>query len=130
MEKMDTSTFSTRASLILTGLGYSKTTIHKKTKEMSGGWRMRVALGKALFVQPSLLLLDAPPAHLDLEACVWLEENLKTWARTLVLVSHSHDFLYVVCTNMFYLREYKLIYYGVNYDSYGGARAGRGAGRM
>src|SRR3569833_1144386 len=118
MEKMDPSTFSTRASLILTGLGFNKTTIHKKTKDMSGGWRMRVALGKALFVQPSLLLLDDPTAHLDLEACVWLEEYLKKWERTLVLVSHSQDFLNGVCTNMIDMREKKLIYYGGNYDSY------------
>ena len=79
MDKMDPSTFSTRASLILTGLGFNKKTIHKKTKDMSGGWRMRVALAKALFVKPSLLLLDDPTAHLDLEACVWLEEYLKKW---------------------------------------------------
>lgn len=69
-EAMDPSTFEVRASKILTGLGFNKKTIHKKTKDMSGGWRMRVALGKALFVKPSLLLLDDPTAHLDLEACV------------------------------------------------------------
>lgn len=99
MDKMDPSTFATRASLILTGLGFNKTTIHKKTKDMSGGWRMRVALAKALFVKPSLLLLDDPTAHLDLEACVWLEEYMKKWERTLVLVSHSEDFLNGVCTH-------------------------------
>ena len=57
---MDPSTFEVRASKILTGLGFDKKTIHKKTKDMSGGWRMRVALAKALFVKPSLLLLDDP----------------------------------------------------------------------
>ncbi|MCJ1289925.1 ABC transporter ATP-binding protein arb1 [Xylographa carneopallida] len=118
METMDPSTFQTRASLILTGLGFNKTTIHKKTKDMSGGWRMRVALAKALFVKPSLLLLDDPTAHLDLEACVWLEEYLKKWDRTLILVSHSMDFLNGVCTNMIDMRMKKLIYYGGNYDSY------------
>ncbi|KAK4467189.1 P-loop containing nucleoside triphosphate hydrolase protein [Cladorrhinum samala] len=118
MDKMDPSTFATRASLILTGLGFNKTTIHKMTKDMSGGWRMRVALAKALFVKPTLLLLDDPTAHLDLEACVWLEEYLKKWDRTLVLVSHSQDFLNGVCTNMIDMRERKLLYYGGNYDSY------------
>jgi len=103
-ESMDPSTFHTRASLILTGLGFNKVTIHKKTKDMSGGWRMRVALGKALFVKPSLLLLDDPTAHLDLEACVWLEEYMKKWDRTLILVSHSMDFLNGVCTNMIDMR--------------------------
>ncbi|KAH8664589.1 putative ABC transporter protein [Xylariales sp. PMI_506] len=118
MDKMDPSTFATRASLILTGLGFNKTTIHKKTKDMSGGWRMRVALGKALFVKPSLLLLDDPTAHLDLEACVWLEEYMKKWDRTLVLVSHSQDFLNGVCTTMIDMRKQQLLYYGGNYDSY------------
>ncbi|KAI9805183.1 MAG: ABC transporter ATP-binding protein arb1 [Sarcosagium campestre] len=118
METMDPSTFQTRASLILTGLGFNKTTIHKRTKDMSGGWRMRVALGKALFVKPSLLLLDDPTAHLDLEACVWLEEYLKKWDRTLVLVSHSMDFLNGVCTNMIDMRMKQLLYYGGNYDTY------------
>src|ERR1700759_2431823 len=115
---MDPSTFEVRASLILTGLGFNKKTIHKKTKDMSGGWRMRVALGRALFVKPSLLLLDDPTAHLDLEACVWLEEYLKKWDRTLILVSHSMDFLNGVCTNMIDMRQKQLMYYGGNYDSY------------
>jgi ATP-binding cassette subfamily F protein 2 len=123
MDKMDPSTFSTRASLILTGLGFNKKTLHKKTKDMSGGWRMRVALAKALFVRPAILLLDDPTAHLDLEACVWLEEYMSKWDRTLILVSHSMDFLNGVCTNMIDMRMQKLIYYGGNYDSYHKTRA-------
>ena len=118
IDSMDPSTFHTRASLILTGLGFNKKTMDKKTKDMSGGWRMRVALAKALFVKPSLLLLDDPTAHLDLEACVWLEEYLKKWDRTLILVSHSMDFLNGVCTNMLDMRQKQLMYYGGNYDSY------------
>ncbi|KAL1956231.1 hypothetical protein VTO42DRAFT_7491 [Malbranchea cinnamomea] len=130
MESMDPSTFHTRASLILTGLGFNKKTIQKKTKDMSGGWRMRVALGKALFVKPSLLLLDDPTAHLDLEACVWLEEYLKKWDRTLVLVSHSMDFLNGVCTNMIDMRHKKLTYYGGNYDSYQKTRSEQETNQM
>lgn len=118
IDNLDQSTFQTRASLILTGLGFNKKTIHKKTKDMSGGWRMRVALAKALFVKPSLLLLDDPTAHLDLEACVWLEEYLKKWDKTLVLVSHSMDFLNGVCSNMIDMRQKQLQYYGGNYDTY------------
>ncbi|RJE19320.1 hypothetical protein PHISCL_08348 [Aspergillus sclerotialis] len=130
MDKMDPSTFHTRASLILTGLGFNKHTIHKKTKDMSGGWRMRVALGKALFVKPSLLLLDDPTAHLDLEACVWLEEYMKKWDRTLVLISHSMDFLNGVCTNMIDMRMQKLLYYGGNYDSYHKTRSEQETNQM
>ncbi|KAK2760551.1 ATP-binding cassette sub-family f member 2 [Colletotrichum kahawae] len=130
MDKMDPSTFATRASLILTGLGFNKVTIHKKTKDMSGGWRMRVALAKALFVKPSLLLLDDPTAHLDLEACVWLDEYLKKWERTLILVSHSMDFLNGVCTTMLDMRMKQLLYYGGNYDSYSKTRSEQETNQM
>lgn len=123
MDELDPATFESRASVILIGLGFNSVTIKKKTKDMSGGWRMRVALAKALFVKPTLLLLDDPTAHLDLEACVWLEEYLKRWPRTLVLVSHSQDFLNGVCTNMIDMRQQKLILYGGNYDSYIKTRA-------
>lgn len=118
IDEMDPSTFESRAAIILTGLGFNSQTIKKKTKDMSGGWRMRVALSKALFVKPTLLLLDDPTAHLDLAACVWLEEYLKRWDRTLILVSHSQDFLNGVCTNMIDMRMKKLQMYGGNYDSY------------
>ncbi|CAI4413426.1 AMM_1a_G0014650.mRNA.1.CDS.1 [Saccharomyces cerevisiae] len=118
MDSLDPDTFESRAAIILIGLGFNKKTILKKTKDMSGGWKMRVALAKALFVKPTLLLLDDPTAHLDLEACVWLEEYLKRFDRTLVLVSHSQDFLNGVCTNMIDMRAQKLTAYGGNYDSY------------
>ncbi|SCW02912.1 LAFE_0F17018g1_1 [Lachancea fermentati] len=118
MDSMDPNTFESRAAVILIGLGFNSQTILKKTKDMSGGWKMRVALAKALFVKPTLLLLDDPTAHLDLEACVWLEEYLKRFDRTLVLVSHSQDFLNGVCTNMIDMRMQRLTAYGGNYDSY------------
>jgi ATP-binding cassette subfamily F protein 2 len=80
---------------------------------------MRVSLAKALFVKPTLLLLDEPTNHLDLEACVWLEEYLKSYDRILVLVSHSQDFLNGVCTNIMNLtHQRKLVYYGGNYDTF------------
>ncbi|CEP62949.1 ATP-binding cassette family ATPase ARB1 LALA0_S06e07602g [Lachancea lanzarotensis] len=118
MDSLDPSTFESRAAVILIGLGFNSKTINKKTKDMSGGWKMRVALAKALFVKPTLLLLDDPTAHLDLEACVWLEEYLKRFDRTLVLVSHSQDFLNGVCSNMIDMRMQRLIAYGGNFDSY------------
>lgn len=118
IDGLDPSTFESRAAVILIGLGFDSQTINKKTKNMSGGWRMRVALAKTLFVKPSLLLLDDPTAHLDLGACVWLEECLKKFNKILILVSHSQDFLNGVCTNMIDMRNKRLQTYGGNYDSY------------
>lgn len=116
---MDPATFESRAAVLLNGLGFGPEMMKKKTKDMSGGWRMRVSLAKALFIKPTLLLLDEPTNHLDLEACVWLEEYLKTYDRILVVVSHSQDFLNGVCTNIMDLTHLKtLVYYGGNYDTY------------
>ncbi|CAG8471038.1 129_t:CDS:10 [Cetraspora pellucida] len=116
---LDESTFHVRASTLLYGLGFSQTMMAKKTKDMSGGWRMRVALAKALFIKPTLLLLDEPTNHLDLEACVWLEEYLKTYNRILLLVSHSQDFLDGVCDQTIHLTEKKkLNYYGGGYSTF------------
>ncbi|QFZ29521.1 putative ABC transporter ATP-binding protein [Clavispora lusitaniae] len=130
IDSMDPSTFESRAAVILHGLGFNGVTINKKTKDMSGGWKMRVALAKALFVKPTLLLLDDPTAHLDLAACVWLEEYLKRWDRTLILVSHSQDFLNGVCTNMIDMRMKLLLQYGGNYDSYVKTRAEQETNQM
>ncbi|KAG0303411.1 ABC transporter ATP-binding protein arb1 [Dissophora globulifera] len=124
IEQLDPSTFETRAATLLHGLGFSKKDMLKATKDMSGGWRMRVALAKALFVKPTLLLLDEPTNHLDLEACVWLEDYLSRYDRILILISHSQDFLNGVCTNIMNLNhKRKLVYYGGNYDTYVKTRA-------
>ncbi|KAK9762963.1 ABC transporter ATP-binding protein arb1 [Basidiobolus ranarum] len=119
IESLDPLTFEVRACTLLNGLGFTTEQMAKKTKDMSGGWRMRVALAKALFIRPTLLLLDEPTNHLDLEACVWLEEYLKGYDRILVVVSHSQDFLNNVCTNIMHLtHQRKLTYYGGNYDTF------------
>ncbi|KAF9159832.1 hypothetical protein DFQ27_008215 [Actinomortierella ambigua] len=124
VEQLDPATFDTRAATLLHGLGFSKKDMLKPTRDMSGGWRMRVALAKALFVKPTLLLLDEPTNHLDLEACVWLEDYLAQYDRILILVSHSQDFLNGVCTNILNLNhKRKLVVYGGNYDTYVKTRA-------
>jgi len=119
LEKMDPSTFESRAAELLYGLGFSQAMTQKATKDMSGGWRMRVALAQALFAQPTLLLLDEPTNHLDLGACVWLEEYLKNWPSILILISHSQDFLNGVCSNIMQLNHKgQLVNWGGNYDAY------------
>jgi len=119
LDDMDPQLFETRAFKLLNGLGFEAPMLAKKTKDMSGGWRMRVALARALFVKPTLLLLDEPTNHLDLEACVWLENYLSTYDRCLVVVSHSQDFLNGVCTNIMNLTPKKqLMNYTGNYDQF------------
>uniref|UniRef100_A0A8C4EIY6 ATP binding cassette subfamily F member 2 n=1 Tax=Dicentrarchus labrax TaxID=13489 RepID=A0A8C4EIY6_DICLA len=118
LEELDADKAEVRASRILHGLGFTSDMQQKKLKDFSGGWRMRVALARALFIKPFMLLLDEPTNHLDLDACVWLEEELKTFKRILVLISHSQDFLNGVCTNIINLHQRKLKYYTGNYDQY------------
>jgi ATP-binding cassette subfamily F protein 2 len=131
LQKMDPSTFESTACELLSGLGFTLAMMRKATKDMSGGWRMRVALAQALFVQPLLLLLDEPTNHLDLGACVWLERHLAKYPHCLVVVSHSQDFLNGVCTDMMHLTvRGTLEMYGGNYDSYVSSREEKETNQM
>jgi len=126
IDKMDPNTFAPNAGSLLHGLGFTEEMMHKATKDMSGGWRMRVALAQALFKQPTLLILDEPTNHLDLGACVWLEEYLAQYPSTIILTSHSEDFMNGVCTEIMQLTvDHKLVYWGGNYDAYVKTRSER-----
>eukprot|EP00096_Caligus_rogercresseyi_P007358 TRINITY_DN251_c0_g2_i1.p1 TRINITY_DN251_c0_g2~~TRINITY_DN251_c0_g2_i1.p1 ORF type:complete len:634 (+),score=248.05 TRINITY_DN251_c0_g2_i1:84-1985(+) len=116
LDELGSDTAESKAASLLRGLGFDAAMQNKACKEYSGGWRMRIALARALFIKPHLLLLDEPTNHLDLEACVWLEEELRSYSRILVLISHSQDFMNGVCTNVIHLDGKKLKYYGGNYD--------------
>merc|ERR1712200_30296 len=118
LDDLGADTAEARASHLLSGLQFTPAMQQKKCKDFSGGWRMRIALARALFIKPHLLLLDEPTNHLDLEACVWLEEELKVYPTILVIISHSTDFLNGVCNNIMHFNERKLKMYGGNYDTF------------
>jgi len=119
LDHMSPEFFETRAGNILNGLGFTTTMMNKNTEDMSGGWRMRVSLAEALFQEPTLLVLDEPTNHLDLGACVWLEEYLAQYPATIIMTSHSEDFMNGVCTEIMQLtQDQTLIYWGGNYASY------------
>ncbi|KAK2189150.1 hypothetical protein NP493_114g03068 [Ridgeia piscesae] len=118
LEDIDAATAKPRAATILDGLGFDAKMQQTKVEDFSGGWRMRIALARALFIKPAMLLLDEPTNHLDLNACVWLEEYLKSYKRILLIISHSQDFMNGVCTNIIHMHNKKLKYYTGNYDAY------------
>ena len=111
-----------RAARILAGLGLSERAQHEPVGDLSGGWRMRVALAAILFAAPDLLLLDEPTNHLDLEAALWLEGFLRNYRRTLILVSHDRHFLNAATTLTLHLDRGKLTLYSGGFDAYMRAR--------
>jgi ATPase subunit of ABC transporter with duplicated ATPase domains len=127
LEALDSDAAESNAATILAGLGFDAEMMQQKTKEFSGGWRMRISLGQALFVRPDLLLLDEPTNHLDVFACTWLEQFLAQWDKTVVIVSHDRGFLNRVTTNTIFLHRKRLWYYGGSYDTFLKVRAERRA---
>ena len=107
-----------RASAILNGLGFDNADFHRPVREFSGGWRMRLALAAALFQPSDILLLDEPTNHLDLEASVWLENHLRKYAGTLLLISHDKYILNDLCDYIIHFEDRKLNTYSGNYDTF------------
>jgi ATP-binding cassette subfamily F protein 3 len=112
-----------RASGLLAGLGFDAAGQARPLDSYSGGWRMRVGLAAALFADPDLLLLDEPTNHLDLETTLWLTRYLKTWPRSLILVSHDRDLLNQVPQAILHLDAGRLARYRAGYDTYVRQRA-------
>ncbi|MBL8658854.1 MAG: ABC-F family ATP-binding cassette domain-containing protein [Rhodospirillales bacterium] len=114
-----------RAGRILAGLGFDPDQQQMPCRVFSGGWRMRVGLAALLFSAPDLLLLDEPTNHLDLEATMWLEEYLRGYAGTVVIVSHDRDLLNRVPEEILHFEAGKLTLYAGNYDRFERARRSR-----
>jgi len=114
-----------RAGRILLGLGFDDEMQGQPLDSYSGGWKMRVALAALLFSAPDILLLDEPSNHLDLEATLWLENFLKGYAGTLVVISHERDLLNNVVDTILHLERGKISLYSGNYDGFEKQRAER-----
>ena len=119
----DAYTVRSRAERLLVGLGFKEPELEQPVSSFSGGWRMRLNLAQALMCPSDLLLLDEPTNHLDLDAIVWLEEWLKRYPGTLLVVSHDRDFLDAVVTTILHIDQKKLRRYGGNYSSFEVQRA-------
>lgn len=107
-----------KAATILSGLGFDEAAQARPCSDFSGGWRMRVALAAVLFSEPDLLLLDEPTNYLDLEGTIWLEDYLRTYPYTVLIVSHDRDLLNNVAQNILHLEHKKLSVYSGNYDRF------------
>jgi len=119
----DAYTVRSRGEQLLTGLGFTMAQMQQPVASFSGGWRMRLNLAQALMCPSDLLLLDEPTNHLDLDAIIWLEDWLKRYAGTLIIISHDRDFLDGVVNVIVHIDERKLKRYSGNYSSFERQRA-------
>ncbi len=118
LENIDGYSAASRASTILHGLGFVAGQEKALVNTFSGGWRMRLNLAQALMCRSDLLLLDEPTNHLDLDAVLWLEEWLRAYSGTLLLISHDRDFLDNIVSHIVHLENKKLKLYTGNYSSF------------
>lgn len=114
-----------RAATILCGLGFPPATHDRPVGTFSGGWRMRVALARALFVRADILLLDEPTNHLDLEATLWLESFLASCPGTVLVISHDRELLNRAVNRILHLENGRLVSYAGNFDRFERTRAER-----
>jgi ATP-binding cassette, subfamily F, member 3 len=123
LEELNGYDASARAGRLLHGLGFPADTHPKAVSDFSGGWRVRLNVARALMTPSDLLLLDEPTNHLDLDAVVWLEEWLRRYPGTLLVISHDREFLDNVTTHTLHLHEGKAKLYAGNYTQFERQRA-------
>ncbi len=123
LEELNGYDAAARAGRLLHGLGFPAETHPKPVSDFSGGWRVRLNVARALMMPSDLLLLDEPTNHLDLDAVVWMEEWLRRYAGTLLVISHDREFLDNVTTHTLHLHEGKAKLYTGNYTAFERQRA-------
>lgn len=124
-EHIDGYTAAARAMQLLAGLGFAPSDGERPVSDFSGGWRIRLNLAQALMCRSDLMLLDEPTNHLDLDATLWLEQRLRQYSGTLLIISHDRDFLDNVVTGIANFENTKLITYSGNYSAYERQKAER-----
>ena len=115
---IDAHSAEARAASILAGLGFDHEAQARPASSFSGGWRMRVALAAVLFSQPDLLLLDEPTNYLDLEGTMWLEDYVRRYPYTVIMISHDRDLLNNAVNSIVHLDQKKLTFYRGGYDQF------------
>ena len=118
LDEIEAGKAEAQARTLLAGLGFTQKMMDSPTLNLSGGWRMRVALAKVLYCEPDLLLLDEPTNHLDLDAVLWLEDYLLSFKGTVLVVSHARGFLDQVCTDIIHLENERLVYYRGGFEEF------------
>jgi ATP-binding cassette subfamily F protein 3 len=116
-----------RAATILAGLGFDAAAQQRPSREYSGGWRMRVSLARALFLEPDLLLLDEPTNHLDLEAAMWLEGWIQRFSGAAIIISHDRGLLERCVDSIAHLDRQKITLYPGNFENFVRVRTERAA---
>jgi ATP-binding cassette subfamily F protein 3 len=116
------------ARQILGGLGFRTADFERPTAELSGGWLMRLALGRLLLTTPHLMLLDEPTNYLDLHSVIWLEGYLRSYEGSIIVVSHDRTLLNNIAQRIVEIDDRQLVTYTGNYDDYVRARALREEG--
>ncbi len=127
---IDGYTAHSRAARLMNGLGFKTEQAQQPVSSFSGGWRMRLNLARALICRSDLLLLDEPTNHLDLDAVIWLEEWLRCYPGTLLLISHDRDFLDRVIGHILHIEQQVATLYSGNYSEFEKLRAQRLAGQQ